>query len=434
MPRSVTSANRAVPPTDPDAVPGPPNASRRAPTVKPTRAAPAGAKRVTRAEINLAHVRHNYRELTDVLQADADIANRPRAQVWGVLKADGYGHGATAVATALQNTDIAGLCVALLEEGVELRNAGVRLPILVLGGYWDRRRDGIEALIEHRLTPVVYQRVQLQQLAATLAYMEVARQDVHLQIDTGMRRLGVPFAELREVADELQQQPRLHLHALMTHFACAEAADEAVNQQQLAMFSQAQQQLATMGVVPQALHVANSAAVLRSPDTHLDIVRPGLALFGVHPCPTASSRCAHRAKLKPAMRVLTEVVALRDVPQGQAIGYGHQWRAQRASRIATIPMGYADGLSRSLSNHGAVLIGGKRAPIVGTVSMDLTMVDVTEHPGVTLRDEVVFMGEQQGRLGEDCITAHEIAEHSGTIAWESLTSISRRVPRFYRQP
>jgi alanine racemase len=167
-------------------------------------------------------------------------------------------------------------------------------------------------------------------------------------------------------------------------------------------------------------------------------VRPGIALFGVHPCASVIARLGEAdaivGELRPVMRVRTEIVALRTVPTGEAIGYGHTWQASRESRVATIPMGYADGLSRQLSNRGHALVRGRRVPIVGTVSMDLTMIDVTDVPGVRVTDEAVVLGTQEGPLGKDAITAGEIAAHTGSISWEVLTSISRRVPRFYREP
>jgi alanine racemase len=174
--------------------------------------------------------------------------------------------------------------------------------------------------------------------------------------------------------------------------------------------------------------MANSAAVLRMPETHFDAVRPGIALFGVSPMSSVGN------ELKPVIRIRTEIVSTRTIEVGQAIGYGHSWRATRPSIIATVPMGYADGLDRKLTNNGHALVRGRRAPIVGTVSMDMTMLDVTDLAGARIGDEAVFLGVQEGPLGRDVITAEEIATATGTIPWEVLTSISRRVPRFYREP
>jgi len=405
--------------------------------VRPRRAAPADAARVTRAEINLAHVRHNLRELQACLRADAAAADRAEpARLWCVLKADGYGHGAANVATTLEHAGVDGLCVALLEEGLELRNAGVGCPILVMGGYWGRHRDGIEALLENALTPVVYDEDQISTLAATARYLYGGSKtvDVHLKIDTGMGRLGVREDGLDAVLAALRAASDLHLGGLMTHLACADAESLEPTTDQLASFDRASELVARRGFRPAVRHAANSAAMLRSPRTHYDIVRPGIAVFGVHPGPASSNEAARAANLRPVMRVLSEVVALRDLPVGERLGYGHAWRASRPSRIATIPMGYADGLSRALSGRGQVLICGQRAPIVGKVSMDLTMVDVTDLPGVSVRDEVVVLGEQHGRLGSDHISADELATQCDTVSWECLTSVSRRVPRFYRHP
>jgi alanine racemase len=400
--------------------------------LRPRRAPPAEAARVTRAEIDLAHVRHNLHELEATLAADSAAA----ARVWAVLKADGYGHGAAAVGRTLEQAGVAGLCVALLEEGIELRNAGVACPILVMGGYYGRFRDGVEALIENELTPVVYSADQMERIASTLRFVrgDAGRQAVHLKVDTGMGRLGVREAELPALLATLRANPSLRLDGLMTHLACADSTDLAVTAKQLADFERVTALVRQAGFKPRVRHAANSAAMLRLPEAQLDLVRPGIAIFGVHPCPAQPSSSKRKANLKPVMRVLSEVVALRDVARGDAIGYGHSWRAQRPSRIATIPIGYADGLDRALSNRGEVLICGRRAPIVGTVSMDLTMVDVTDLADVGVRDEVVVLGWQRGRLGEDTIGAHELADKTGTIPWECLTAISRRVPRFYRHP
>jgi alanine racemase len=209
----------------------------------------------------------------------------------------------------------------------------------------------------------------------------------------------------------------------MTHFACADSTDTVSLDHQLQAFAAATREFRGSPAVVR--HAANSAALFRSERAHLDAVRPGIALFGVAPC----AGCV--PELRPVMRLLTEIVALRTIEEGGAVGYGATWRARRASRIATIPLGYADGLSRSLSSAGQVLVRGRRAPIVGTISMDLTMVDVTDVPGAMLRDEVVTLGAQHGPLGSDEISAAEMATLRGTIPWEVFTNVSRRVPRVH---
>ncbi|MFO0758522.1 MAG: alanine racemase, partial [Byssovorax sp.] len=216
------------------------------------------------------------------------------------------------------------------------------------------------------------------------------------------------------------------------HFACADAPDLESTRAQLRAFAAVEARAARFGLRPRVRHAANSAAMLRLPEARFDLVRPGIALYGHDAFTPGPGEAA--PELRPVMRVRTEIVALRTIPTGGRIGYGHTFQAARPTQIATVPMGYADGLSRALSNRGHGLVRGKRAPIAGTVSMDLTMLDVTDIPGVRLGDEVVFLGAQEGPLGKDAISAAEIAEATGTISWEVLTSISRRVPRFYREP
>ncbi|MFO0737900.1 MAG: alanine racemase [Labilithrix sp.] len=382
--------------------------------LKPRRAAPADAVRPTRAEVNLAALRHNLRVM---------IRAAGRATVWPVLKADGYGHGAPAVARTLERAGAEGFCVALLEEAVELRDAGVRAPILVMGGYYG---GAYEDVLARGVVPVVYDRSQLEGLAraARAAGRPV---DAHLKIDTGMARLGVRMNDLESFAAEVAKHPEVRISALMTHLACADAPTPDATREQVRLFEEATTRLAKVGIAPSLRHAANSAAVLGG-DALFDAVRPGVAIFGVSPL------TRELPELRAAMRVRSEVVDLRSIEVGEAVGYGALFRATRPTRIATLPMGYADGLSRHLSNRGAVLVRGKRCPIVGAVSMDMSMIDVTDVPGVSLRDEVVVLGAQEGVHGKDAITAEEIAGQAGTIAWEVLTSISRRVPRFYREP
>ncbi|HWL87082.1 MAG TPA: alanine racemase, partial [Polyangiaceae bacterium] len=422
--------------------------------LRPRRASAADAVRPTRAEINLAALRHNLR----VVERHAG-----RAKIWAVLKADGYGHGASAVARTLERAGVGGFCVALLEEGIDLRKAGIAAPILVMGGYY----GGAHAeVLAHRLTPVVYDGAQLEAFARLVRAGPTGRTgqtgqsgqpsgpiDVHVKVDTGMARLGVTMDQLPAFADRLRATRELHVRGLMTHLAQGDALLPEETQEQIRLFEQATALLASRGIAPEVRHAANSAAILRPDialaDARFDAVRPGVALFGVPPLLVSDAPVSDgllpnglddgaglpvSSELRPVMRVRSEIVDVRDLPVGAKVGYGALWRAPRPSRIATIAMGYADGLSRQLSNKGHILVRGKRAPIVGAVSMDMVMIDVTEHAGVSVRDEAVVLGAQEGPLGKDVILAQEIAEHAGTIAWEVLTSISRRVPRFYREP
>jgi alanine racemase len=394
--------------------------------LKPRRAAPADAVRPTRAEVNLAALRHNLR----VVARRAKEAGG--ARVWPVLKADGYGHGAPAVARTLERAGAEGFCVALLEEAVELRDAGIQAPILVMGGFNAGSTSAYEELSMRDVVPVVYDLSQIEGLAR--AARATGRPALaHLKVDTGMARLGVRMADLETFAERLAKYPEVRISGLMTHLACADAEEgqpeSGYTAEQVARFEEATKRLRRAGAIDDKIirHAANSAALLRG-DAVFDAVRPGIAIFGVSPV------LANKSELRAAMRVRSEIVDVRTVEAGESVGYGALFRASRASRIATIPMGYADGLSRQLSNRGHVLVRGRRAPVVGAVSMDMSMIDVTDIPGTSLRDEVVVLGAQEGVHGKDAITADEVARHAGTIAWEVLTSISRRVPRFYREP
>ncbi len=393
--------------------------------LKPRRAAPADAVRPTRAEVNLAALRHNLRVVAK---------HAGSARVWPVLKADGYGHGAPAVARTLERAGAEGFCVALLEEACELRDAGVRVPILVMGGYYG---GAYEEIVARGVVPVIYDPSHVEGLAR--AARALGRTvDAHLKIDTGMARLGVRMGDLERFAEVLAASPDVHITGLMTHLACADDGDGRATVDQVARFEEATKRLAKVGISPNVRHAANSAAVLRRHAIY-DAVRPGLAIFGIAPSVPPNMNAPLTNELRAVMRVRSEIVDLRRIEEGEPVGYGALWRAPRPTTIATIPMGYADGLSRHLSSFdtregGHVLVRGVRAPIVGAVSMDMSMIDVTDVPGVTLRDEVVVLGAQDGKGTRVTIGADEVAARAGTIAWEILTSISRRVPRFYREP
>jgi alanine racemase len=386
--------------------------------LRPRRAAPADAVRPTRAEINLGHLRHNLKTVRK--------AAGP-SRVFGVLKADGYGHGAPAVARTLERAGIDGFCVALVEEAVELREAGIGAPLLVMGGAY--YGQAWAEVLERRLTPVIFDVSQAEQLAREVRLREHAQPaPVHFKVDTGMGRLGCDPRRMADVLERIRAMPEIRIDGLMTHFACADEETVDSVRAQLELFERATELARAHGIAPTIRHAANSAALFRAGDARLDLVRPGISLFGIAP------QYGARVDLKPVMKIRTEVVATRQIHAGDAIGYGHTFRASRDSRIATIPMGYADGLSRLLSNRGEVLVRGRRAKIVGAVSMDLTMIDVTDHDGVGPGEEVVVLGPQQSKDAGDAITAEEIARHTGSIPWDVLTSVSRRVPRFYREP
>lgn len=386
--------------------------------LRPARALPADALRPTRAEVNLGHLRHNFNQ---VRRAVGDVP------VWAVLKADAYGHGAKAVARTLERAGAAGVCVALVEEGIELRQAGITIPILVIGGNYTR---AFSEVIDQRLTPVLHDPAQVEVLAEEVRYRGLGPLDVHVKIDTGMGRLGMMPRDMKILVRELERHREVRLYGMMTHFACADSGDHQSMLEQRALFDEATAIVSSAGYAPVVRHAANSAAIFAGSEQHLDLVRPGVSLFGVAPNPAQEQQL----DLLPVMRVRTEIVAIRQLQPGQSVGYGATWTARRPSRVATIPMGYADGLSRSLSNQGHVLVLGKRVPIAGTVSMDMTTLDITDLPDADIGEECVVLGPQKGPFGSNTISPSEIADHIGTIPWEVLTNVSRRVPRFYREP
>lgn len=372
--------------------------------------------RPTRAEVDLSALRHNARVVLD------HVRQPPSSPlVYGVVKADAYGHGAVAAARAMERAGVDGLGVALVEEGLELRAAGVTAPVLVMSGI---HGDALAAALDARLTPVVHHPTQVESLAA-LGDREAV---VHLKVDTGMSRLGVTADELPRVAERLAAMRNVRVEGLMTHLASADGDDTEFSREQMRRFAEAVEVARRAGLRPRLLHAAASAGALRMDDTRLDLVRVGIAMYGSAPFPNTAPG------LLPAMRLRTEVISLRSVPAGATVGYSGAYRVGRPSVIATIPIGYADGFVRRLSSEAEVLVHGARCRVVGNVSMDLSTVDVTDlsrSRGVSIGDEVVVLGPQRGSAGFDCIRAEEIAQRVGTIPYEVLTAVSRRVPRVY---
>lgn len=338
----------------------------------------------------------------------------PGRKILAVVKADAYGHGVVPVAQRLQAEGVDGFGVALAEEGIELREAGIDRAILVLNGInGGAHRDIIAA----GLTPVLY---DLAEAGAFESVSDGRPIDVHLKVDTGMGRLGVPLGELSTFLRDLRRFPSIRIAGLMTHLSTADSDPQYVAEQ-LAGFAQAQGLVRRFGHEPSVLHAANSAAVFRHPETHFDWVRPGLALYGYPGADTID------APLRPALRWRTEVLRMRTLQVGESAGYGRSFRASAETLLATIPLGYGDGLLRSASNRAEVLIRGARCPIVGNIAMDLTTVDVSAVPGVAVGDEVLLLGEQDGAV----VDARDLASAAGTIPYEVLTNVSRRVPRVY---
>jgi len=361
--------------------------------------------RPTRAEILLDAIGHNLRLVRGAA---------PGRKILAVVKADAYGHGVVPVAQRLQAEGVDGFGVALAEEGIELRDAGIDRAILVLNGINGGAHHDI---IAAGLTPVLY---DLSEAGAFESVSDGRPIDVHLKVDTGMGRLGVPLGELSSFLRDLRRFPSIRIAGLMTHLSTADSDPQYVAEQ-LAGFTQAQGLVRRFGHEPSVLHVANSAALFRHPETHFDWVRPGLALYGYPGSDTID------APLRPALRWRTEVIRMRTLQVGESAGYGRSFRASAETLLATIPVGYGDGLLRSASNRAEVLIRGARCPIVGNIAMDLTTVDVSAVPGVAVGDEVLLLGEQDGAV----LDARDLASAAGTIPYEVLTNVSRRVPRVY---
>ncbi|MEE2830447.1 MAG: alanine racemase [Myxococcota bacterium] len=373
--------------------------------------------RPTRARVDLEALRHNCRV---VLQRVAPSG----ATVMAAVKADAYGHGLVPVSRILVAEGVAWLGVAIVEEGLRLRRAGIDTPILVLGGILDGAE---EVSVEAGLTPVVYRQRSIEALAAIAgARGEVL--DVHLKVDTGMNRLGVPLAELDDFLRRIEALGNLRIDGVLTHLAEAERSEGGMTEAQIRAFEGAVSDIRARGHQPRWVHAANSAALLTG--RRLDdgpaqtLVRPGILLYGCAPDPALEEAWP----LKPVLSFETAVSFLKEVPAGSRLSYGATWEAQRPSRIATLPVGYGDGYVRALGNRAEVLVRGRRAPVVGRVCMDLVLADVTDIPGVEEGDPVVLLGPQ----GEEEITAAELAGLLETIPYEVICSISPRVPRSYQ--
>ncbi|MHB8418818.1 MAG: alanine racemase [Myxococcales bacterium] len=370
-----------------------------------------GAIRPTRVLIDVAALGHNLAELRRVVG--------PGKQVLGVVKADAYGHGASLIGPALERAGIDWLGVALVEEGRDLRAAGVEIPILVLDGSYGRSYD---LLFEARLTPVVYLREQLEGLAAG-ARRHGAAAEAHLKIDTGMGRLGIAVGEVLAFG-RAARELGVRLTGLCSHLANADLGDGATTRLQLGRFEDALCALRESGHAPALLHVANSAAAIEVPEARLNLVRPGLALYGRAPAP----RLAERLSLRPVLSWTTEILQMKELPAGSPVSYGGRFVTARDSRIAVLAVGYADGFRRGFSHRAFVLVEGARVPVVGVVTMDLCMADVTDVPGARVGSEVVLLG-RQGKLE---IEVSELAAAAGTLDYEIFCGIGPRVPRILR--
>ena len=344
---------------------------------------------------------------------------RSKVKILAMVKANAYGHGAAAVAKTLAGAGADAFGVATLEEGIELRHSGIRAPVLVLAGaYGDQLAD----FLAHSLTPVVHDLGRLKALEESVKKRGTTL-NVQIKIDTGMGRLGLVAAECDTWIGELKKLNALKIEGVFSHFSHAESVEGNYTRKQLEIFNLIVERLRSENIRPALVHLANSAATITLPPAYFDMVRPGIMLYGVYPSPPMASEI----RLKPALEWKTKILQLKKVPAGASISYGETFITKRESIIATLPIGYADGYPRLLSNLGEVLVGGQRASVAGRVCMDLTMVDVTDIRNVKQGDEVVLLGRQ----GDAEISADQIAAWANTISYEILTSISARVPRIH---
>lgn len=363
-------------------------------------------------EIDLGAVQDNVAELSRLAHP---------AELLAVVKADAYGHGAVPIARAALAAGATWLGAALVEEGVVLREAGIDAPILVLS---EPAPDAASAVIAHDLTPVVYTTDGIDRLAK--AVVERGTDDplsVHLKIDTGMHRVGAPPEVAVALAQRVRQRTQLHLGGVCTHLAVADEVDDPYTGEQLARFGAVLEELDAAGLRPALVHAANSAGLLAFPAARFDLVRVGIAIYGIAPVP----ELADRARLRPALSLKARVSHVKTLPAGARVSYGLRYEMPRSGRVATVPIGYADGVPRNLAAVGGeVVVRGRRHPIAGTVTMDQLMVDVGDD-AVEVGDEVVLIGRQ----GTAEVTAQEWAERLGTIPYEIVCGIGPRAPRSY---
>ena len=380
---------------------------------------------LTWAEIDLGALAHNYRELRRVTKSSAVMM--------AVVKADGYGHGASQVARVALENGAELLAVARMGEAIRLREAGISAPILLFG-------HSLPAYVD--ILAVSDIRAALNSLdgARSISAQAVRRKTsikAHIKVDTGMGRLGLLADEIAIQTDTGEQfnravndilsisaLPGIEVEGLFTHFANADSQDKSHATTQLSRFTRLLETLETHSLRVKYRHAANSAAIIEMPESHLDLVRPGIAQYGLWPSDEVDKQRIH---LKPVMSIKSKVIHVKDVGADFAVSYGSTHVTSHPTRIATIPIGYADGYNRVLSSNGYMLVKGVRAPIIGRVCMDLTMIDVGHVPDVSLEDEVVILGSQ----GDETISADEIAKKAGTINYEIVSSLTSRVPRVY---
>ena len=367
------------------------------------------------ADVDLDAIEHNVRVMADLVAPSAMCA---------VVKADGYGHGAVPVARAALAGGASWLAVALVEEGIELRDAGIAAPVLLLS---EPPFDAMGDVVGHDLTPTLYTLAGVEAAAKAVAARDAVAaspQAVHVKVDTGMHRVGASAEDAVAVGAAVSDRPELRLEGLWTHFAVADEEDRTFTAEQLRRFDEVRAAFAGAGLDPPLVHAANSAGAMAYPEARLGLVRCGIEIYGHAPSVALRDRLA----LRPAMTLRADVTFVKEVDRGERISYGLRYAVAERTVIATVPLGYADGVPRRLSAVGGeVLVGGRRRPIAGTITMDQLMVDCG--PGATTQpgDEVVLLGAQ----GDDAITADDWADALDTISYEIVCGIGPRVPRRY---
>ena len=353
----------------------------------------------------------------------------PKPLIMAVVKSNAYGLGAVPVSKALEKAGADRFGVTSGDEGVELREAGIRKPILVLTGFWPGEE---KRFIENRLTPTVTRLEDVQHLerAAKAARGRSSRLQFHLKINTGMNRLGISPSEIEAFVASLADCAHIELEGTCTHFASAEDFSARQTDEQEQLFRACLDRLRALGVSPGIVHMANSGAICARPSTWGDMVRPGAILYGYYQSfdpPHKGQEVREQLPVEPSLSLRARIVLLRDLPPGQSVGYGARFTTARPSRIAVINAGYADGILRQRTNRGCALVRGHFAPLVGAISMDLTTLDVTDVPGAALGDVVTIYG----RDGDKEIRVSEVAQQIGTVTSDLLCALGRRVPRFY---
>ena len=382
------------------------------------------------AEVSLSALRHNLDAIRKYVNPPGEKRPRPR-MVLSIVKGNGYGHGGPEVSKALEKFGSDWFGVASAGEGMELRKAGVRKPILVLGGFWPGEE---KSLIEHNLTPAIHRCEHLALFDAAAAKARKKHAGVHLKFDTGMNRLGIATADVDCFVKHFAKCKHLELTGTFTHLAASEVfTDTPTGREtagQLERFFTALDRLRALGVSPGIVHIANSAAIAARPEAWADMVRPGAVLYGYHPgFDPLELRTKYEAELalRPVMSLRARLLSIRSVEVGSGVGYNASWVAKRPSRVAVLAAGYADGIHRSLGNHGCVYVRGYKAAIIGIVSMDVAMVDVTDVPDAAIGDIATLYGTD----GENVYPANVIARSIHTVTSDLISGVGRRVPRFY---